>query len=203
MGTAERRQKEAHQRREGILKAARQVFWKRGYQAATMPQIAAVAEIAPGTLYLYFPSKEVLYVELLIEGYVILHGQLEQAATPRQATIRQAQALIDGFFEFAHSNPEYFDIIFFVLQQEKSKWETSFPREQVDRLNRAEAMCQQVVSTALERIVKRSAKQQRAVMNAVWSMLAGVVFFFRAKGNYEETAKAARELLLQAVSHGI
>jgi AcrR family transcriptional regulator len=203
MGTTERRQREAHQRRDGILKAARKVFWKKGYQAATMPQIAAVAEIAPGTLYLYFPSKEVLYVELLIEGYIILHGQLEQAAAPRQSPVRQAQALIDGFFEFARTNPEYFDIIFFVLQQEKSKWQTCFPREQVDRLNRAEALCQHAVATVLERIVKRSTKRRKAVMNAVWSMLAGVVFFFRARGNYEETAKAARDLLLQAVSHGI
>jgi AcrR family transcriptional regulator len=201
MGTAERRQREALQRREAILKAARHVFWQKGYLAATMPQIAAAAEIASGTLYLYFPSKEVLYVELLIEGYVILHSQLERAVAQQKVPARQAQALIDGFFDFARNNPEYFDIIFFVLQQEKSKWEANFPAEQVRRLEQAEAKCQQVVATALDRVVQRSAKQRKAVMNAVWSMLAGVVFFFRAKGSYEETAKAARELLLRAVSH--
>jgi AcrR family transcriptional regulator len=199
MGTTERRQREAQRRRQEILAAARGVFWSRGYHAATMPQIAATAEVAPGTLYLYFPSKEVLYVELLIEGYLVLCHELGQAQAKSADPERQAALLIDAFFAFAKRHPEYFDIIFFVLQQEKSKWEASFPEEQVSRLSRAEAACQAVVASVLERIVSRAPKRRKAVMNAVWSMLAGVVFYFRASDNFEETARMARELLLKAV----
>ncbi len=47
-------------RRQTILKAARTIFLRYGYTEAKMSDIAAKAKVAPGTLYLYFPSKESL-----------------------------------------------------------------------------------------------------------------------------------------------
>ncbi|MBU6452199.1 MAG: TetR/AcrR family transcriptional regulator [Cyanobacteria bacterium REEB67] len=47
-------------KREAILKAARMVFLRDGYDESRMSVIAAEASVAPGTLYLYFDSKEAL-----------------------------------------------------------------------------------------------------------------------------------------------
>jgi AcrR family transcriptional regulator len=47
-------------RRDTIIKAARNVFLRDGFDEAKMADIAAEAGVAPGTLYLYFPSKEKL-----------------------------------------------------------------------------------------------------------------------------------------------
>ncbi len=80
MGITERRQREAEKRRQDILKAAQKVFWEKGFSGTTMPQVAAEAELAPGTLYLYFPSKDALYVELLVEGYDVLKERLHAQA---------------------------------------------------------------------------------------------------------------------------
>jgi TetR/AcrR family fatty acid metabolism transcriptional regulator len=60
-----RRTKEA--RREEILRAATDAFAERGYAAARMHDIAQRAEVADGTLYLYFKGKEHLLVTLLEE----------------------------------------------------------------------------------------------------------------------------------------
>lgn len=46
------------QRREEILRAAREVFLERGYSEARLSDIARRAGIVPSTLYLYFSSKE-------------------------------------------------------------------------------------------------------------------------------------------------
>ncbi len=46
------------QRREDILRAAREVFLERGYSEARLSDIAHRAGIVPSTLYLYFDSKE-------------------------------------------------------------------------------------------------------------------------------------------------
>ncbi|HLV97192.1 MAG TPA: helix-turn-helix domain-containing protein [Ktedonobacterales bacterium] len=46
------------QRREAILRAAREVFLERGYSEARLSDIAQRAGIVPSTLYLYFESKE-------------------------------------------------------------------------------------------------------------------------------------------------
>ena len=110
MGTTERRQREAQQRRQDILKAAQKVFWEKGFSGTTMPQVAAEAELAPGTLYLYFPSKDALYVELLVEGYDVLKERLQSqlqstVAAPERAAASRAlharvgipfQVLVEG-----------------------------------------------------------------------------------------------------------
>jgi AcrR family transcriptional regulator len=52
-------------RRAQILDAAAIVFAARGFHAATIKQIARQAEIADGTIYIYFPNKEALLLGLL------------------------------------------------------------------------------------------------------------------------------------------
>jgi len=49
------------ERREHILKVAREVFFEQGYSAASMSMIAARLGGSKGTLYNYFKSKEELF----------------------------------------------------------------------------------------------------------------------------------------------
>jgi AcrR family transcriptional regulator len=62
-----RRQEASAHRRNAILKAARAVFARQGYQGTGVEDIAVQAGIAKGTLYLYFPSKEQIYFAALVE----------------------------------------------------------------------------------------------------------------------------------------
>ena len=48
------------QRREDILRAAREIFLERGFSEARLSDIAQRAGIVPSTLYLYFDSKEAM-----------------------------------------------------------------------------------------------------------------------------------------------
>ena len=116
MGVQQRREREKQKRRKDILDAARSLFWKKGYDGTTMPAIARAAELAPGTLYLYFSNKDSLYLELLLEGYELMQRQLQQAVESETEPARRGEALIEAFFQFAREYPEYFDIIFFVIQ---------------------------------------------------------------------------------------
>jgi AcrR family transcriptional regulator len=54
-------------RQEQILKAALEIFSKKGYSAATMPEIARLAGLASGTLYLYYPGKHDLFIAVIRE----------------------------------------------------------------------------------------------------------------------------------------
>jgi AcrR family transcriptional regulator len=53
------------ERRTQILDAATQVFAEKGFHRATIPDIARRAEIAVGTIYIYFPSKADLLLGIL------------------------------------------------------------------------------------------------------------------------------------------
>jgi AcrR family transcriptional regulator len=53
------------QRREQILKAALEVFSRKGFAAATIPEIAGQAGVAVGTIYLYYPGKRELFIAVI------------------------------------------------------------------------------------------------------------------------------------------
>ena len=60
--------RERRARRQAIQAAAVQVFGDKGYPRATMEDVARQAELSVGTIYLYYRSKEELYVSLLFES---------------------------------------------------------------------------------------------------------------------------------------
>ena len=71
---------------DAVLKAAAQVFTRRGYAGATTNHIAERAGVSVGSLYEYFPSKDALLVALmeahLAEGETVLqHAAAEISAS--------------------------------------------------------------------------------------------------------------------------
>ena len=77
-------------RRQQILQAALQVFTAKGFTAATIPQIANLAGVAAGTIYIYYPSKRDLFVAV-VENLDItpLNSILDrEAASDFQTTLK-------------------------------------------------------------------------------------------------------------------
>ena len=66
-----------HERLGGIMMAARSVFDARGYQAATMVEIAEAAGIAEPTLYKFFASKQELMEAVVGDWYEGLIADIE------------------------------------------------------------------------------------------------------------------------------
>lgn len=56
----------AEDKREKILEKAKEVIAKKGYECASIKEIAKRAGVAQGTPYLYFKNKEDLFIELLL-----------------------------------------------------------------------------------------------------------------------------------------
>jgi len=63
-----RRERDQERHRREILAAAKSVFVNRGFEGATMQEIAADAEFSLATVYKYFESKEQLFQALLAEN---------------------------------------------------------------------------------------------------------------------------------------
>jgi AcrR family transcriptional regulator len=74
----ERKQQERHARRRRIQRAARSVFAEKGYAKTSIEQIAREASLSVGAIYLYFRSKEDLYVSLLEETLELFDAELTQ-----------------------------------------------------------------------------------------------------------------------------
>jgi AcrR family transcriptional regulator len=206
MGTTERRERERQQRREQILGAARTLFRENGYERATMPMIAAAAELAPGTLYLYFRSKQALYAELLQEGYDILERRLREAVAAAPTPRARAAALVDAFIAFASAFPATFDIVFFILQEPgREMAELRDGRELMGRLAARQDACKRIAAEVLRGARPHlAAGEVERQVDAVWSMLAGVVLYFLhdQPETFAAVAATARELILRGVFGG-
>ena len=63
-------------KRQQILDAAQQVFAAKGFEGASIKDLAKAAKISPGLLYWYFKDKTDLLVSLLTERIETAFGQL-------------------------------------------------------------------------------------------------------------------------------
>lgn len=92
------------QRVAELLAAGSAVFAEKGYEAATMTEIAAHAGAPIGSLYQFFPSKEAL-ADTLVQNYVALLAADLETLEARAGGI-DSRALIASLFGVLRSHPK-------------------------------------------------------------------------------------------------
>ena len=106
----QRKETLSERRRNSILGAARTVFSGQGYSIATVDDIANEARIAKGTLYLYFRSKEEIYLAALTQDLVSMaqkaRDEMERASSLRE----QIRAFIRVRMEYCRQHEEFLRI---------------------------------------------------------------------------------------------
>ncbi|MDB4953202.1 MAG: transcriptional regulator, TetR family [Myxococcales bacterium] len=84
----ERKAQERQARRRRIQEAARTVFAERGYAGASIELIARAAQLSVGAIYLYFRSKEDLYVSLIEDALTVFDVEMGQVREHVEVTKR-------------------------------------------------------------------------------------------------------------------
>jgi AcrR family transcriptional regulator len=92
------------QRVAELLNAAAAIFNEKGYEAATMTQIAARAGAPIGSLYQFFPSKEVLADTLVQNHVVLLESDLQELE--RRAKGIDTDTLVQALFTLFRGHPQ-------------------------------------------------------------------------------------------------
>lgn len=113
MGIAERKAREKERRRNEIIDAAERVFFSKGIANATMDDVAEEAELSKGTLYLYFKSKEDLYMAINLRGTLILKSMFEEAVSKHEKGIAQTRAVGEAYFDYYRRYPDYFNAMLY------------------------------------------------------------------------------------------
>src|SRR5215813_1011333 len=65
--------------RQDLLAAAKKVLADKGYHNTKVADIAFAADIGVGTFYLYYPTKEALFLELVEDTARLLREEISQA----------------------------------------------------------------------------------------------------------------------------
>ena len=107
--TAQRRAREKRERREAILDAAGRVFGEKGAHAATMEDVADTAAVSKGTLYLYFKSKDDLFVALTHRPLDAVLGRFaELTDDPSVDGVTLLRSLLETHTEVLHAHAPHF-----------------------------------------------------------------------------------------------
>jgi AcrR family transcriptional regulator len=99
MSVRERKQRERLARRETILAAAAQVFAAHGVDGATVEMVARQAEVAVGTIYLYFFSRDDLFVSLMAERIGRLRARYLEIHARDLKPLDELRAIGDAYFD--------------------------------------------------------------------------------------------------------
>jgi AcrR family transcriptional regulator len=89
-----------------ILAAARTVFVEQGFAQANMRNIARVAEMSVGGLYLYFRNKEDLYQTFMLDWINNLNDRTHEAVNKLGDPIEAIKAFIFISVDFARTHKE-------------------------------------------------------------------------------------------------
>jgi len=113
MGVDERKKKEKEIRRNDIIEAAEKVFFSKGYETATMDDVAKEAEFSKRTVYVYFNSKEQLYFEIMIRGFRMLLGMFHTTSEgmKTEKAPERIRNLGRVLYQFSKEHSNYFQAI--------------------------------------------------------------------------------------------
>lgn len=78
-------------RREQYLDAAASIFFRRGYDSATMQDVADAVNVTKAAVYYHFASKEDLLYELIHRQHVLNMANLEKAKETNQSILGRLQ----------------------------------------------------------------------------------------------------------------
>jgi AcrR family transcriptional regulator len=106
-------------KRRDILKAAERLFAAHPFHEVKLDDVAARCRIGKGTIYIYFKSKEDLYVSMLREGMNALIADLKaRLADSQRSAIDDLGIVIRASVEFAAARPGMFQLMRTILTRQ-------------------------------------------------------------------------------------
>ncbi len=104
-------------KRERILRAAEQVFARRGFFSARVAEIAREAGCADGTIYLYFKSKDDVLISLFESRMEELVGLLQATIEKETSAPGQLRALVRTYLALVEQQPALAEVLTVELRQ--------------------------------------------------------------------------------------
>ena len=169
-----RAEKKAEVRRR-ILEAAKDIFFRNGFMASNLDEIAELAGVAKGTLYRHFDSKAQIYVAVLSHKGRLFETKLQNALDPDADPIDALRQASHFYLHHYVENPDYFQI-FWAIENQAVIGE--LPPEEVEEVTRLWEQNLGILAGIIERGVKqRTFVPCKAweVANILWTLANAVI----------------------------
>jgi len=172
--------------RQRILESARGVFFRDGFMAANLDEVASGAGVAKGTLYRYFENKAELYVAVLSVNGDVFERKMRETIEPSLPPAEQVRRMSRFYIEHWTAHREYFQI-FWALENEPVIGE--LPGAVVAQVTALWEQCLVLLAGVFERGAREGvfvAHDSWEVANILWTLANGLI--------QREQAQAPRSL---------
>lgn len=207
MGIQERKEREKERRRQQIIVAAKRVFSQKGFNKATMEDIAKEAELSPGTLYLYFKNKEELYASLSLRILQYLHIRVEHVNKEDMPPEEKIEALMEAMYDVYDFDPLIIINMFHLQSSETLK---NLSPQLLSEIKDLSSKSIGAIATIFEGGIEKGIfveQHPTALADIFWSMFSGVVLWeaskkiIDAEKDYlKPTLKAAFEIFRRGIT---
>lgn len=143
MVTTSRKQREIQDREAQILKLARPILLREGYQALSMERLAGLMEYAKGTLYNHFPNKEEIVLALAIESMELRFRIFEAASMLSPSSRDRLMAIGVACEIYTQRHREHFAIEEWI--RNSTIWDKSSTKRH-DLVRHCESRCMSIVA---------------------------------------------------------
>lgn len=194
MGTAHRKVRERRARKLAIQAAAVGIFADKGFSRATMEDVARQAEVSVGTIYLYYRSKEDLYVSLLFESMQRFTEAIEKIMASGLPPDRQLERVWTFFYDYHARYPQSYRVLVFLQQPGLTSGISPKTLQEINvRAARNFSLVSRIVAAAIDKGVYR-AHEPREVVDLLWALFLGIVHLSETRKNLGVRVSTLRDL---------
>jgi len=207
MGIKERKEREKERRRQQIIVAAKRIFSAKGFNKATMEDIAKEAEISPGTIYIYFKNKDELYASLSIRILQHLNIRLEHVKNQNNLNDEQRIAsLKDALYDIYDFDPLILINLFHLQSSESLKNLSPELLSEIKRLSQSSIkIMSDIFSEGISTGVFIKANPN-ALADIFWALFSGVILWEESKkiiDNKKDFLKPTLDIAFDIFRQGI
>ncbi|MFC3069821.1 TetR/AcrR family transcriptional regulator [Phenylobacterium soli] len=171
---------DGHLRRAEILEAAERIFVAEGYEGATIRKIADEVGVSSTALYMHFPDKSAILLEICERVFTtLLERNREIAAKPIDA-VQRTRMMLDAYMRWGIAHPNAYQLVYSVPRP-AGTWP-------VDAESEAAAQCYVVFSGVVREIAAEGRLRNGTADSAaqvLWMACHGVVALIAARPNFE------------------
>ena len=184
------------------MTSAQELFFAKGFTPTTMDEIASKAELSKGALYLYFSSKEDLYVTVLNEGLKILFDRIDEVfqldLPPDQLIRRLGEVRYRYYLDYR----DYYRIFFFHERRDvdvtRQLLSHKLVQENLDKGMHNFQYFIGVIQKGIDQGIFAPVDPRKAAV-AFWGAINGVLFFFEEELSRELIGIEMEELVYYTI----
>ncbi len=192
MGIAERRYRQKEEVRTLILETAWKIILEDGVNAFSIRKVADAVEYSVPVIYTHFESKDVIMMEFVGKGYVLLVEKLEQARDRHRLPTAQLEAMAQAYWDFAFANPEYYQLMFGL----------GIPSCETARKVKEIGAFGDLVISVIRKVILGSKNPEADCFlkyHTYWSILHGIISI-RMNGCAENSMEISQDIMTDAVA---